>query len=94
MAVGRRLPWGSSTAVTPTSPDVLNDRLDPSKPLTIDEKRHRVKTDVNNRCSMEGGAWGVANLSNRNMTTNTDGKHFGFPRNVEAAVLMPVLRPA
>ena len=86
MAVGRRLPWGSSTAVTPTSPDVLNDRLDPSKPLTIDEKRHHVKSDVADRCSMEGGAWGVANLSNRNMTTNKDGKHFGFPRNVEAAV--------
>jgi hypothetical protein len=75
-------------AVTPTSPDVLNDRLkeQDGRPLTIEEKRHHVKSDVADRCSMEGGAWGVANLSNRNMTTNKNGKHFGFPRNVEAAV--------
>ena len=75
-------------AVTPTSPDVLNDRLkeQDGRPLTIEEKRHHVKSDVADRCSMEGGAWGVADLSNRNMTTNKNGKHFGFPRNVEAAV--------
>ena len=74
-------------AVTPTSPDVLNDRLKEhdGRPLTIEEKRHHVKSDVADRCSMEGGAWGVANLSNRNMTTNKDGRHFGFPRSVEAA---------
>ena len=53
-------------AVTPTSPDVLNDRLkeQDGRPLTIEEKRHHVKSDVADRCSMEGGAWGVANLSN------------------------------
>ncbi|CAH0365396.1 unnamed protein product, partial [Pelagomonas calceolata] len=81
-------PHPATMAVTPTSPDVLRDRLkeQDGRPLTIEEKRHHVKSDVADRCSMEGGAWGVANLSNRNMTTNKDGKHFGFPRNVEAAV--------
>ena len=62
-------------------PDVLNDRLkeQDGRPLTIEEKRHHVKSDVADRCSMEGGAWGVANLSNHNVTTNKNGKHFGAP---------------
>ena len=69
-------------AVTPTSPDVLNDRLKDPMDGTLIRKRHLVREDVADRQGMEGGAWGVANLSNRSMCTKSQRRlPYGFARN-------------